>query len=105
MQQNHPDAEIKHISYILDEPDSMGVQWGNNADIPFNIFTVMQLSVGDEGVSCHVDVPFLITTDYIHHPIVGFNAIRHIAKESSNVNFLNKLSEEAVNNTDISIDD
>ena len=41
MQQNHPDAEIKHISYILDEPDSMGVQWENNADIPFNIFTVM----------------------------------------------------------------
>ena len=26
MQQNHPDAETKPISYILDEPDSMRVQ-------------------------------------------------------------------------------
>ena len=33
MQQNHPDAEIKHISHILDKPDSMRVQWGNQADI------------------------------------------------------------------------
>ena len=95
MQQNHPDAEIKHISHILDEPDSMRVQWGNQADIPFNSFTVMKLNVGDEGVHCHVD-------DHIHHPIVGFNAIRHIAKESSDVNFLNRLLEKAFNNTDIS---
>ena len=77
MQQNHPAAEIKHISHILDQPDSMRVQWGNNADIPFNSFTAMQLNVGDEGVSYHVDVAFLITTDHIHHPILGFNAIRH----------------------------
>ena len=42
MQQNHPDAEIKHISHILDEPDSMRVQWGKN-----NSFTVMLLNAGD----------------------------------------------------------
>lgn len=36
MQLNHPDAEIKHNSYILNELDSMRVQWGNKADIPFN---------------------------------------------------------------------
>ena len=45
---------------------------------------------------------FLLTTDHIHHPIVGFNAIRRIAKESSDVNFLNKFFEKAFNNTDIS---
>ena len=50
MKQNHPDAEIKHISHILDESDSMRVQRGNNADILFSNFTVMQLNVGDEGV-------------------------------------------------------
>ena len=33
---------------------------------------------------------------------MGFNAIRHIAKERSDVNFLNKLFEKAFNNTDIS---
>ena len=49
-----------------------------------------------------VDVPFLITTNHIHHPIVVFNAIRHTAKESSDFNFLNKLFEKAFNNTDIS---
>ena len=48
----------------------------------------MQLNIDDEGVSYHVDVQFLITIDHINHPTVGFNAIRHIAKESSNVSFL-----------------
>ena len=62
----------------------------------------MQLNVADEEVSCHVDVPFLIITDHIHHPIVGFNAIRHNAKESSDVNFINRLFEKAFSNTDIS---
>ena len=62
----------------------------------------MQLNVGDEGVSCHVDIPFFITTDHIHHPIGGFNAIRHIAKERSDVNFLNRFFEKAFSNTDIS---
>ena len=78
------------------------MQRRNNADIPFNLFTVMHLIVGDGGVSCHVDVPFLITTDYIHNPIVGFNSIRYIAKASSAANLLNKLFEKAFNNTDIS---
>ena len=61
----------------------------------------MQLNVGYERVSYHVDVPFLIITDHIHHAIVGFNAIIHIAKESSDAN-VNKLFEKAFNNTDIS---
>ena len=62
----------------------------------------MQLNIDDEGVSYHVDVQFLITIDHINHPTVGFNAIRHIAKESSNVSFLNTLFEKAFNNSDIS---
>ena len=102
LQQNHLDTEIKHISHVPDEPDSVRVPWGNNADIPFNSFTVMQLNVGDEGVSCHVDVPFLFTSDHIHHSVVGFNTIRHISKESSDVNFFNKLFEKTFNNTHIS---
>ena len=39
MQHKYPDSEIKHISHILDNPDSMGVQWENQVDIPFNSFT------------------------------------------------------------------
>ena len=81
MQQNHPDAEIKHISHILDERYSMRVLWENQADIPLNSFTVMKLNVGDETVHCHVDVPFLITIDHIHHPTVGLNVIRHCKRK------------------------
>ena len=33
---------------------------------------------------------------------MGFNAIRHIAKESSDVNFLNRLFEKAFSNIDMS---
>ena len=80
----------------------MRVQCRNNAEIPLNSFAVMQLNIGDEGVSYHVDVPFLIKTDHIHHPIVGFNAIRHTARESSVLNFLNKWFAKIFNNTDIS---
>ena len=80
----------------------MRVQWENNADIQFDSFTAIQLNVGDDGVSYHVDSPWLITNDHIYHPIVAFNTIRPIAKESSGVNFLNKLFEKAFNNTDIS---
>ena len=102
MQLNHPDVEIKHNSYILNELDSMRVQWGNKADIPFNSFPVMQLNAGDEGDSGRVDVPFFITTDHIHHPIVGFSAIKDIAKESSGVNFLKRLFEKAFSDNNIS---
>ena len=42
MQQNYRNAEINHISHILDEHDSMRVQWGDQTDITFNSFTVMQ---------------------------------------------------------------
>ena len=48
----------------------------------------MQLNVGDEGVSCHVDIPFFITTDHIHHPIGGFNAIRILQKKEVMLIFL-----------------
>ena len=41
IEQNHPDAEIKHINHIVDEPDWIRVQLGNQADIPCNSFTVM----------------------------------------------------------------
>ena len=36
----------------------------------------------------------------MNHPIVGFSAIRHIAKKSSDDNFLNRLFEKAFSNTD-----
>ena len=39
MQHNYPDSEIKHISHMLDNPDSMRVQWENQVHIPFNSFT------------------------------------------------------------------
>ena len=62
----------------------------------------MQLNIGNEGVSYHIDVPFLITTDHVHHLIVGFSAIKNIVKESSDASFLNRLFGKAFSDTDIS---
>ena len=38
------------------------------------------LCIGEEEDKCHLDVPFLITTDQISNPILGLNAIKHIAQ-------------------------
>ena len=62
----------------------------------------MQLNIGNEGVSYHIDVPFLITTDHVHHLIVRFSAIKNIVKESSDASFLNRLFGKAFSDTDIS---
>ena len=35
-------AEIRAISEILDGHDSLRLQWGNNSEIPFADFTILQ---------------------------------------------------------------
>ena len=49
-------------------------------DIPFSKYTVVNLCNGEGEDKCHLDVPYLITTDQISNPILGFNAIKQIAQ-------------------------
>ena len=71
LRQNFPHVDEYPINELLDEPDSLRVQWGNQTDIPFSKNTVVNLYIGEGEDKCHQDVPFLITADHISNPILG----------------------------------
>ena len=56
------------------------MQWENNSEIPFAGFTILQLQIGDGKVGSKNDVPFLVATDHLEHPIVGFNVVKVIVE-------------------------
>ena len=80
LRENFPHVDEYPVNELLDEPDSLRVQWGNQTDIPLSKYTVVSLCIGEREDKCHLDVPFLITTDQIRNPILGFNAIDPIAQ-------------------------
>ena len=49
---------------------------------------------------CHLDAPFLITTDQISNPILGFNAIKHISQTTDD-KLLIKLFQTSFDQTDV----
>ena len=55
---------------------------------PISSFTIIQLNVEDEALSSHVHRTFLITIDHICDPFLVFNTIKHINKESNEVQLL-----------------
>ena len=55
------------VNELLDEPDPLRVLWGNETDISFGKYTVVNLCIGEgEG---YLDVPCLITADQISDPV------------------------------------
>ena len=65
------------------------MQWENNSEIPFAGFTTFQLQVGDGKVGSKNDVPFLVATDHLDHPIVGFNVVKIIAESQPKYSLIN----------------
>ena len=80
LRNNFPHVDEYPVNELLDELDSLRVQWGNKTGIPFNKCTVVNLCIGEGEDKFHLGVPFLITTDKLCNPILGFNAITHIAQ-------------------------
>ena len=74
VRENFPHVGEYPVNELQDEPDSLRVQWGNQTGIPFSKYTVVNLCIGEGEDKCHLDIPFLITTDQIGNPILGFNA-------------------------------
>ena len=80
LRDNFPHIDEYPVNELLDEPDSLRLHCGNQTDIPFSKYTAVNLCIGEGEDKCHLDVPFLITTDQMCNPILGFNAIKHIAQ-------------------------
>ena len=100
LRENFPHVDEYRVNELLDEPDSLRVQWGNQMDIPFSKYKVINLCIGEGEDTCHLDVPFLITTDQISNPILGFNAIKHIAQTTDD-KLLTKLFQTSFDQTDV----
>ena len=88
------------VKELLDETDYLRLQWRNQTDIPFSKYTVVNLCIGEGEDKCHLDVPFLITTDQISNPIPGFNGIKHIAQTTDD-KLLLKLFQTSFDKTDV----
>ena len=78
LRENFPHVDEYPVNELLDEPDFLRVQWGNQKDIPFSEYTVVNICIGEGEDKYHLDVPFLIVMDQISNPILGLNAIKHI---------------------------
>ena len=83
---HYPDTTVKSMNDILDDCDSFRVQWGNTSDIPFCGWVDINVSVPGSDSKDEIKVPFLITTDVIDHPILGFNAIKILIQNQTNPN-------------------
>ena len=71
------------------------MQWGNNSEIPFAGFAILQLQVGDGKVGSKVDVPFIVGTDHLHYLIVGFNVVKFIEESQPECSLI-KMFQSAI---------
>ena len=99
LRENFPHVDEYPVNELLDEPGSLRVQWGNQTEIPFSKYTVVNLCIGEGEDKCHLDVPFLITTDQISNAILEFNVIKHIVQTTDD-KLLIKLFQTSFDQTD-----
>ena len=98
LQNKFPNLLIQHMKEIIDEPDSLRVQWGSSHDIPFDGWVNLTVTCGSTDHSSSLDVPFLVTTENIPDPILGFNAIKQLMKSTNGDNkLLLKIFESSLN--------
>lgn len=73
-----PYVQIQQLNTILDENDALRVQWGNNSEIPFVGWCDVEVLIGTDDCYTSLSVPFLVTTDNLADPILGFNAVKQL---------------------------
>ena len=75
---------VRSLQEILDDWNSFRVQWGNTVDIPFTGRVNMIVTIAEENNCGSVHVPFLVKTEKLEQPILGFNAIKVIMDAQKN---------------------
>ena len=75
-----PNIVIKNLHDILSDADKLQVRWGNQEILPYEGYVELEVSL-DNGTSANqILVPFLLTPEKLHYPILGTNAIKHISQ-------------------------
>ena len=76
--QNFPDKELYSVDEFL-EGSTLQVKAANATIIPYSGVLVLDLSLSRKGPG--FGVPFLVTSQDMSEPILGFNVIEHIASD------------------------
>ena len=100
LRENFPHVDEYPVNELLDEPDFLRVQWGNQKDLSFSKYTVVNICIGEGEDKYDLDVPFLIATDQISNPILGLDAIKHIIQTTDD-KILMKLFQISFEQTDV----
>ena len=75
---------VRSLQEILDDWNSFRVQWGNTVDIPFTGRVNMIVTIAEENNCGSVHVPFLVKTEKLEQPVLGFNTIKVIMDAQKN---------------------
>ena len=65
---------------ILSDADKLRVRWGNQEILPYEVYAELEVSLDEDTPANEILVPFLITPERLHYPILGTNAIEHISQ-------------------------
>ena len=79
--ENLPTAEHRQIEELLSD-QGLDLKAANGSEIPYDGWIEVSLKLATSGDKHGIAVPFLISTDNLDHPIVGYNAIEELVKDS-----------------------
>ena len=65
---------------ILSDADKLYLRWGNQEILPYEGYIEMEVSLDNDTPANEILVPFLITSERLHDPVFGTNAIEHISQ-------------------------
>ena len=92
--------KIQHISSILDDCDTIRIQWGDDQDIPFEGWVDMKVKIGQNDRSTEINVHFLVTRQKINNTILGFNAIKHLLQNKTDIGTMVSILQTVFDNVD-----
>ena len=88
-----PNAVIKNLHDILSDADKLQVRWGNQEILPYEGYVELEVSLDNDTPANEILVPFLITPERLHYPILGTNAIEHISQNYQSNELADVLNE------------
>ena len=97
---NFPYVKVQHISLILDDCDTIRVQWGEDQDISFEGWVDMKVKIGQNDRLTEINVPFLVTSQKINNTILGFNAVKHLLQNKTDIETMVSILQTAFGNVD-----
>ena len=97
---NFPDVKIQDISSILDNYDTIRVQWGDDKDISFEGGLDIRVEIGQNGRSTETNLPFSVKTQKMNNTVLGFNGIKHFIENKTYIETMVSILQTAFDNID-----